>query len=389
MEEGKRKLAMKRKRESTGGGKDRLSELPDSVLVHIMELMETRNAVQTCVLSQRWKNLWRRMTRLSFNHPRTFSRYHNFVSHVLSGRDHSVSLIDLLFVVLHSTSATLLHDVISYAVSHNVQQLTIYIDTLDCINGATPSFQLSKTPFVPLLFPSPSLTSLKLSSVFIGYSLELPKSLLLPSLKTLHLTNVHFTASDHNNNFVEPFSTCHMLNTLVIQYCFMHTSAQVLSISNSNLSSLTLDTFQEHIVLSTPNLTSLTIRDGFHFTLLQLSSTCDLSLLKEADIETRVDIHYSVIITWLRLMTNVKMLTISSATLKAILNDLSDPAAATVQPPCFGRLESLKVKMHPHVNISKEEVSRTLEHLLVNSPPPTRVYLINVSLSHQELVRYA
>lgn len=126
------------------------------------------------------------------------------------------------------------------------------------------------------------------------------------------------SASD--NDSAEPFSTCYMLNTLVIEYCFMHCDAQVLCISNSNLSTLTLDTFQEHIVLSTPNLTSLTIRDGFHFTLLQLSSTCDLSLLKEADIETRVDIHYSVIITWLRLMTNVKMLTISSATLKAILN---------------------------------------------------------------------
>ena len=41
----------------TGG--DRLSSLPDCLIHHIMSFMKARQVVQTCVLSTRWKHLWR------------------------------------------------------------------------------------------------------------------------------------------------------------------------------------------------------------------------------------------------------------------------------------------------------------------------------------------
>ncbi|CAN6241668.1 unnamed protein product [Urochloa humidicola] len=40
---------------------DRLSSLPDKLLHNIMSFLPARQPVQTCVLSQRWKNLWRSM----------------------------------------------------------------------------------------------------------------------------------------------------------------------------------------------------------------------------------------------------------------------------------------------------------------------------------------
>jgi hypothetical protein len=43
---------------STGGDPDRLSALPDSLLHAIMSLLKARQAVQTCVLSTRWRHLW-------------------------------------------------------------------------------------------------------------------------------------------------------------------------------------------------------------------------------------------------------------------------------------------------------------------------------------------
>ncbi|KAJ1276253.1 hypothetical protein BS78_05G200600 [Paspalum vaginatum] len=44
---------------SAGGGPDRLSALPDCLLHAIMSSMKARQAVQTCVLSKRWRHLWR------------------------------------------------------------------------------------------------------------------------------------------------------------------------------------------------------------------------------------------------------------------------------------------------------------------------------------------
>ncbi|BAT09739.1 MEIOTIC F-BOX protein MOF-like isoform X1 [Oryza sativa Japonica Group] len=40
-------------------GRDWLGDLPEEVLHHIMSFLDARQAVRTCVLSRRWRNLWR------------------------------------------------------------------------------------------------------------------------------------------------------------------------------------------------------------------------------------------------------------------------------------------------------------------------------------------
>ena len=44
---------------SSAGGPDRLSSLPDCLLHTIMSFLQARQAVQTCMLSTRWRHLWR------------------------------------------------------------------------------------------------------------------------------------------------------------------------------------------------------------------------------------------------------------------------------------------------------------------------------------------
>jgi len=63
-----RKLRMAKRKKTSDGRKeeDRLSDLLDVVLLHIMEFLLTREAVQSCVLSKRWKNLWKSVNTLSF-----------------------------------------------------------------------------------------------------------------------------------------------------------------------------------------------------------------------------------------------------------------------------------------------------------------------------------
>ncbi|CAN6228227.1 unnamed protein product [Urochloa humidicola] len=48
---------------------DRLSSLPDKLLHIIMSFLPARQAVQICVLSPRWKNLWRSMPCLNIDQP--------------------------------------------------------------------------------------------------------------------------------------------------------------------------------------------------------------------------------------------------------------------------------------------------------------------------------
>jgi hypothetical protein len=54
-------MARKRARARRGGERepDRLSALPDCLLHTIMSSLKARQAVQTCVLSRRWRHLWR------------------------------------------------------------------------------------------------------------------------------------------------------------------------------------------------------------------------------------------------------------------------------------------------------------------------------------------
>ncbi|KAJ1694829.1 hypothetical protein LUZ63_011527 [Rhynchospora breviuscula] len=66
-----------------------LSNLPDLVLVSILSLMDPKEAVQTCILSKRWRNLWTCIPSLNFykgNFKGTNDAFVHFVSSMLSLR---------------------------------------------------------------------------------------------------------------------------------------------------------------------------------------------------------------------------------------------------------------------------------------------------------------
>ncbi|KAH1229357.1 putative F-box/FBD/LRR-repeat protein [Glycine max] len=392
MEEGKEtkgKLTTEPKIQRTSEEeRDRLSELPDFVLLHIMNFIYTKDALRTCILSKRWKDLWKHLTTLSFYQSSLFNErrvvnFNKFVSQVLSCRDGSISLINVRLDIFESIGSQLLNRIMKYAVLHNVQQLTMYIP-----------FYYGKisTYLDPIIFSCQSLTYLELHNISCWPPLELPKSLQLPALKTLRLSRVLFTATD--NVCAEPFTTCNLLNTLVLNDCFLHNDAKILFISNSNLSSLKLnnlkirDTFQHKVVLSTPNLSSLTvcIFGASSLSIQPLSSTCNLSCLEEGTIDIATDISHPVLIGWLQVFTNVKILTLSYETLKLILKDLSNLATMGSQPLCFVRLESLKFVTNRFRVISDEEVNKAVEYLLQNSPL-IRV-LLSKKLYHGSLLNY-
>ncbi|XP_057446254.1 F-box/FBD/LRR-repeat protein At1g78750-like isoform X2 [Lotus japonicus] len=341
--------------------RDRLSDLPDLVLLHVLKFMSTKQAVQTCVLSTRWKDLWKGVTTLALNSSdfATAPRFSEFLSCVLSHRNDSVSLHNLDLRRKGCVEPELLNRVMSYAVSHDVQSLTIEFNLYLKLG-----FKLH-----PCIFSCRTLTYLKLSIWAIPSMTELPNSLQLPALHSLHLEYVTFTADD--SGCADPFSTCPMLNTLVLDQCNLHRDAKFLCISNSNLSSLTIaSTIQEvdyKIVLSTPNLSSLSIT---RYPIHQVSA-CDLSYLEQVNIDVEAHFHtnsertHLALISWLEVLASyVKIMVLSSSTLKV----LSSSGSTMSQLPCFVRLKSLKLKMKSSSYISDEEVSRIVECLVRNSP---------------------
>ncbi|GAU32867.1 hypothetical protein TSUD_292310 [Trifolium subterraneum] len=242
---------MKRKRDKEEEN-DRLSDLPDFVLLHIMEFMNTKEAVQTCVLSTRWKDLWRRLTNLAlnFNDFANLCHFSRFLRSILSHRDNSISLHDIyLGSDCNEFEYELLQSVMTYAVSHNVQKLSVDHMVL------TSGYLLDSC-----IYSCQSLTHLKLSVCGILRRIELPTSLQLPALKCLYLGHVILTANA--KGIVDPFSKCRMLNTLVLSFCKLQPDGKFIHISNSKLSGLTIATYQgftDKIVLSTPKLSSLTL----------------------------------------------------------------------------------------------------------------------------------
>ncbi|KAL2334654.1 hypothetical protein Fmac_015867 [Flemingia macrophylla] len=355
--------------------RDRLSELPNCILLHIMEFMDTKHAIQTCVLSKRWEHLWKCLTNLVFDSSQfnKVSEFNKFVSRVLSGRDGSYPMLDVEFKRLnheyrHSgcVEYKLLNRLMKYASVHNVRRFSVLINF-----RCKPNFV-----FCPYIFSCQSLTFLKLSIGSYGSSvLTLPKSLKMSALKSLQLERFTFIASGSGNDYAEPFSGCNMLNSLILEGCSLHEDAKFLSICNSNLSSLTIDGGYDggayKIVLSTPNLSSFAVM-GHNNHLF--SSEYNLSFLQEVSIETdgfttleEEDLH---IISWLPMLSNIKTMTFSWRALNTILEDLSNPASVSAQHPCFGQLKSLRVKKNSFCDnyISVERINTALEYILQNSP---------------------
>jgi hypothetical protein len=293
---------------------DRLSNLPDSLLHHILSFVNTECAVQTCILSTRWKNLWKHIPALTLN--RSGFRYQKiftkFVSRILSLREASTSasaLHSLHFDHNGITELSLLERIVNYAISHNVQRLRI-------------NFRCHSQQFPTCLFSCHTLTSLDLLCYL---PCTFPNSLDLPALTSLSLDTFNFSVGDDGR--VEPFSTLNGLNSLIIRRCKIPDRHEHnLCISSATLVNLTIETYPFHyhkVELSTPSLCTFEFVCTGGVPAL-CGSTNNLSSLKHVNINVFSLANCTTVsralLSWLVELVNIKSLIITSCTLKVLFD---------------------------------------------------------------------
>ncbi|MFQ6661298.1 hypothetical protein Gotur_029502 [Gossypium turneri] len=80
---------------------DRLSELPDHVILHIMSSLPIKEAVRTCLLSTRWKDLFTSISNIELDgvlrNKALRNRFMKFSDGFLSLLRHGVRELDLIF----------------------------------------------------------------------------------------------------------------------------------------------------------------------------------------------------------------------------------------------------------------------------------------------------
>ncbi|CAN6694057.1 unnamed protein product [Malus baccata var. baccata] len=208
---------------------DRISELPETILCHILSFLETVHAVRTTVLSTRWNKIWTKVPNLHFGYiPNFCPEYED------EGEDachnHFMTFVDRLYIY----DFTRIDGWLCTATRHNVVKLDFHLLRIYKYNRRD-TFEFPRS-----LFKCKTLEVLKLSSNCTTY--YPPTSGCFPSLKFLHIT-LH-TSLD--NSVEQLISCCPLLEGLTIDG-FVGTRGDSVDV-NFNISASKLKTLTIRVV---------------------------------------------------------------------------------------------------------------------------------------------
>ncbi|GKA96556.1 F-box domain containing protein [Tanacetum coccineum] len=371
---------------------DRLSSLPDDLIHKILSLNGLKHAIGMSVLSSRWRYIWTSIPFLDFT-PEDFStslKFSAYVTNVLSRRNNLIQVFSVKLRFCGEFNHTFVERIMSYAFSHNIQQLNV-----TCVLDNFVQLPLS-------LFTSQSLRHLTLTSELIdgsldtfmkSYSLETTSTLWLPALTTLYLGNITLCCNDNSRKSVDFFSNCPNLKSITLN-SVKTMGLCVLDICHPLLSDLTLNNVQGSVYdvnVVAPELKNLTICNcssmdkelKYRICAPDLSSLCytgyhplrlftnDLSSLEKVDLGVygRKVTDANWMFRLLQQLKSVKFLTISLEIVEVLS---SSEELISDQPSPFTNLKMLKI--YPKLVDSKENVSISEEvknYLLDGSPSAT------------------
>ncbi|XP_052133990.1 uncharacterized protein LOC127752620 [Oryza glaberrima] len=254
--------------QAPGRGRLMLSDLPDDLIRRIMSFLYARQAVRTCVLSRRWRHLWRSLTRINADFcefkgdTRTWvgdkARFEKFLNALLLRRD-PVLLVDKFWLRCPSCSFGVYSLDANLWISHVLQLQAPVLDV-----RAVGISRLNQA-----VFTSQYLRRLALSSVVLSKGFFNQLEIGCPELECLFLRDCHI--HDH------------------------HISSQTLKILTINISDFSF-VDKNDCCISTPSVTALTLfgPQGRVPSLQDMASLVSASVYLANDFSnfgTAVDVH--------------------------------------------------------------------------------------------------
>jgi hypothetical protein len=245
---------------------DRLSNLPDDLIHRILSFVGIKCAIKLSALSSRWRYIWTSMPYLDFS-VKNFGgsiSLSKFVTNFLSRRNNLVEVVSIKLHSYRDFSSRSLRQIVSYASSHNIQQLDIVYFLSDSIK------------FPLTLIRSESLKHLSFKKEpETWYSKDSKRSVLalmstleLPALATLYLHDTTLccdgNADINSDTNIGLFSKCTNLKTLTLKSCKV-TGLNRLNICHPLLYNLTVEDVQGSfnvVNVVAPQLKNLTIDNG-------------------------------------------------------------------------------------------------------------------------------
>ncbi|CAN0909895.1 Putative F-box/LRR-repeat protein At5g02700 [Linum grandiflorum] len=253
---------------------DRISELPECILHHILSFVDTRSSVRTSVLSKRWTSVWKYVPALDFSRgkSRSFRRFERQVDRVLSLRSDSIGLIR---VAADSITEERMKDVferiMNYAASHGVQELSLRVNRYRALDVTRLVCASSR-----------SLQVLKLDRAYINLGLLSGLQL----LKSLTLSQCSFEAGDGAHT---AFTNFPILESLKLDDC---STRIYVTVNGPNL--LNLEIVSAKLVrleIHAPKLQSFTLKTNHSVYTLPEVSKSNLPSLSRANIELMKHMH--------------------------------------------------------------------------------------------------
>ncbi|XP_057795861.1 putative F-box/LRR-repeat protein At5g02930 [Salvia miltiorrhiza] len=338
---------------------DRISQLPDAILLQILSCIDTNQAVQTSILSTRWKNLCFSLSDLHFrlssfavhsratlkNREALSHRFSHSVSHFLSHRDGATTIRNFHLSFEHShdlqlyADAAFVEECVLHAIDHGVQSLRLQL-------RCRPELTLPAS-----FFASTTLRELELRQ--LGCVICVPEQFSLPHLKTLYLESSAFVNDgQYFSSLKEPFSGFPELEKLTLRQCSVYRlvvkapKLRFLEIVQKN-SYYYSDQLMEEI--SAPLLTWFRYEGYFPFE----CSKVNLPMLEEVylDVHKKLQPHNRYVffgektmllkyVRMLQLLGNAKIVALTLSTLKVLEMD----RGLLEQSPCpFPYMKCLKL----------------------------------------------
>ncbi|XP_026382225.1 putative F-box/FBD/LRR-repeat protein At1g78760 isoform X2 [Papaver somniferum] len=264
---------------------DRLSNLPESLIHHILSFIDMKYSVQTSVLSKRWRYIWTLLRTLSMHYDYSTHRklhsdvddYMYFVERVLMLRDNTCD-IQNFHLICHED----VEDFTEINFPLETWMLGVIRRKIQDLLLDLPLPQESNLP--PCIFTCKTLTKLVLyCDSYKQTMVTLPNSFDLPNLRSLKLKWVAICDTDLTNKFL---SSCPVLESLAITRSFVNLT----DINSPKLKYLTLKHNEytaiggQNVRFYAPLLKSFIcesdMKHEFDYALENISSlvTCDITM---------------------------------------------------------------------------------------------------------------